>query len=505
MPEGKFAGKPVKLRKWQREEIARIYDNPAGTRRAILSFGRKNGKTALSAMLLLLHLCGPEAVTNGSLFSAAQSREQAAVLFGLAANMVRMNAELDLNQGGVVGIRDTAKELYCHELGTKYKALSAEASTAYGLSPVFVVHDELGQVRGPSSPLYEAIETAMGAQDRPLSIVISTQAPNPDDLLSMLIDDAITGEDKRVTVALYAADMGCKIDDEEAIRSANPAFGDFQNAKETLAMAADALRMPSRENEFRNLILNQRVETQSPFVSRSSWEACLGDVPAYFDGHVYLGIDLSQSQDLTSIVALSDAGEGKWYCRPFFWLPEDGLRQKAQDDRFDYHRHKSDGWLMTTPGPTVEYEHLADWLRAFCDDNHVVRIAYDRKFMNFLKPWALRVGFSEDDFPKEGGKNSLFTDFGQGFISMSPAVRALESMILRRDLIHDGSPVLEWCMSNATVQTDPAENRKLVKPKGARHRRIDGAVALAMASGMVPLGSGDVGPSVYEERGLLMI
>lgn len=145
IPEGRDVGKPVRLREWQKDEIRKIYDNPAGTRRAILSFGRKNAKTTLSAFLLLLHLCGPEARPNSQLFSAAQSRDQAAILFALAAKIVRMSPDLS----AVVVIRDTAKQLACTELGTLYRALSAEASTAYGLSPVFIVHDELGQVRGP--------------------------------------------------------------------------------------------------------------------------------------------------------------------------------------------------------------------------------------------------------------------------------------------------------------------------------------------------------------------
>ena len=154
VPEGALVGQGVKLREWQRDLIRGIYDTP--TRRAIISFGRKNGKTALSAFLLLLHLVGPEAKANSQLFSAAQSREQASILFALAAKCVRMSP--DLSQ--YVVVRDTAKELLCPELGSKYRALSAEASTAYGLSPVFVVHDELGQVKGPRSELYEALETA---------------------------------------------------------------------------------------------------------------------------------------------------------------------------------------------------------------------------------------------------------------------------------------------------------------------------------------------------------
>jgi phage terminase large subunit-like protein len=157
VPEGRLIGQPVKLHGFQRDFIHAVYDKP--TRRAILSFGRKNGKTAIAAFLLLNHLCGKSFRQNSQLFSTAQSREQAAVIFQLAAKIVRMSPELR----AVVQIRDTAKELLCPEKGTRYRALSAEASTAYGLSPVFVVHDELGQVRGPRSELYEALETATGA------------------------------------------------------------------------------------------------------------------------------------------------------------------------------------------------------------------------------------------------------------------------------------------------------------------------------------------------------
>lgn len=189
IPDGKLVGQPVRLTKAQKGWIKQIYDTP--TRTFILSMARKNAKTATSSFLLLLHLCGPEAKPNSQLYSAAQSRDQAAILFGYASKVVRMSPDLS----EYVQIKDSAKTLSCPELGTTYRALSADASTAYGLSPVFSVHDELGQVRGPRSELYEAIETASAAHESPLSIIISTQAPTDADLLSLLIDDALTGAD----------------------------------------------------------------------------------------------------------------------------------------------------------------------------------------------------------------------------------------------------------------------------------------------------------------------
>lgn len=472
VPEGRLVGQPVKLLEWQRRELRKVYDNPAGTRRAIVSFGRKNGKTALAAFLLLLHLCGPEARPNSQLYSAAQSRDQAAILFSLAAKVVRLSPTLV----GFVTPVDSGKRLTCDELGTVYRALSADASTAYGLSPVFIVHDELGQVRGPRSELYEALETATGAQDNPLSIVISTQAPNPTDLLSVLIDDAQTGADPRVVLSLYSAPDDADPFDAATIRLANPAFGDFQNADEVLAMAEDARRMPSREPEYRNLILNQRVEMFAPFVSRTVWAACGGDVVKAFTGlPVFGGLDLSSVSDLTAKVFIAPV-DGVWHVKPTFWLPANGLAEKSRVDRVPYDTWAKDGFLRTTPGKVVDYEFVAETLWRDCQEMDVRKIAFDRWNWRHLKPWLLKAGFVEDQLE---GDAAIFEPFGQGYQSMSPALRDLESDLLDAKLAHGGHPVMTMCAANAVVTSDPAGNRKLDKAKATG--RIDGMVALTMA------------------------
>jgi phage terminase large subunit-like protein len=465
-----LVGQQVVLRDWQQDILRKIYDNPHGTRRAIVSFGRKNGKTALSAFLLLLHLCGPERRINSQLFSAAQSRDQAGILFSLAAKIVRMSPQLSDH----IIIRDTAKQLACPELGTLYRALSADASTAYGLSPAFIVHDELGQVRGPRSELYEALETATGAQDDPLSIVISTQAPTDGDLLSVLIDDAMAGHDPRVVVSLYATPPEDDAFSEEAIRKANPAFGDFQSAREVIAMAEDARRMPSREAEYRNLILNQRVEASTPLFSRSLWESCGAPVKP-LDGPVYGGLDLSAVNDLTALVLIAKVDD-VWQVHPTFWLPGDGLLERARSDRVPYDVWHRDGHLKTAPGRSVDYEFVAEHLRGVFDQYDIRKLAFDRWGFKHLRPWLLKAGFSEAEI------DECFVEFGQGVASMSPALRDLEGEVLNGRLAHGGHPVLYNNIANAVVATDPAGNRKLNKAKSTG--RIDGAVALTMAMGV---------------------
>lgn len=482
-PEGRDVGKPIKLRKWQRSIITGIYDTR--TRLAVISFGRKNGKTALAAMLLLLHLVGPEARPNSQLYSAAQSRDQASILFALAAKMVRLSVALS----EYVTVRDTAKQLFCEGLGTLYRALSAEASTAYGLSPVFIVHDELGQVRGPRSELYEALETACGAQEEPLSVVISTQAPTDADLLSTLIDDAKSESDPRVKLYMFSAGEDLDPFSKQAVKAANPAYGDFLNEEEVNSQLETARRMPSRENSYRNLILNQRISQFTPFIPRAMWEACAGEVDeSAFDGPVYIGLDLSARNDLTALAMIGKDLAGKWHARVEFFVPENGLMDRAHRDRVPYDVWVDQGYITATPGSSVDYAFVAQRLMELCDDYDVQVIAFDRWRIDILNAEIAELGA---ELPLE--------PFGQGYKDMAPAVDILESEIANTNLCHGDNPVLTWCAANAVVISDPAGNRKLDKSKSTG--RIDGMIALLMAIGRTSV-TKEQTVSIYEERGI---
>jgi phage terminase large subunit-like protein len=464
-PEGRNVGKPIVLREWQREIIRGIYDSP--TRRAIISFARKSGKSSLSAMILLLHLIGPASRPNSQLFSAAQSRDQAAIVFNLCQKMVRMNPDLSR----YVAIRDTTKQLYCPELGTLYRALSADASTAYGLSPVLVIFDELGQVHGPRSELFEALVTASAAHENPLDIIISTQAATDNDLLSILIDDAAKGNDPKTKLFLYTAPDGIDLFSDEALMAANPAAGDFANMDELRALAADAKRMPSREAEYLNLVLNMRVEAISPFISKSVWDINGGDVSDLAGYPIYCGLDLSETQDLTSLVMVAKIGD-QWHVRPTFWLPRQGLEQKARKDRVPYDLWYKQGHLETTPGSAVEYSYVAQKLRTLFETHDIRAVAFDRYGMRHLRPWLTQCGFTD-------AEQERFQDFGQGFVSMSPAIREMEALLLNGKIRHAMHPVLTMCAANAVTESDAAGNRKLSKKRS--RGRIDGLVALTMA------------------------
>lgn len=468
VPEGKLVGKPMVLLPFERKFIIEVYDNPHKTSRAYLSIARKNGKTALIAAIVLAHVAGPEATLNTQIISGARSREQASLVFKLAEKMVRLSDRLS----ALIKIIPSVKTMIGLKKNVEYRAISAEAGTAHGLSPIVAILDEVGQVKGPTDDFVQAIETAQGAHEEPLLIAISTQAPTDADMFSVWLDDAELSRDPTIISHVYTAPMDCALDDRAAWAMANPALGVFRQLKDVEDFSVRAMRQPASEQTFRWLYLNQRVEATSPFVSRSLWKSCQGDVVPSFEGlTVYGGLDLSETTDLTALVLVAFHA-GRWHVKPTFWLPAVGLREKSQKDRVPYDRWSDQGHLRTTPGKSIEYEYIAGELRRVFNELNVRRMAFDRWGWKHLRPWLVKAGFTEAELER-------FVEFGQGYDSMSPALRTLESVILNDKMRHGGNPVLDMCAANAVVQSDPAGNRKLTKAKS--HGRIDGMVALAMA------------------------
>ena len=467
-PEGSLIGKPMHLEKFETDFILDIYDNRSITHTAILSMAKKNGKTSLIAALLLAHTVGPEAVLNSQIVSGARSRDQAAVVFELAAKMIQMDPDLSR----VARVMPSGKRIVGLAKNVVYRALAADGSTAHGISPILVILDELGQVRGPSDDFVSALTSAQGAYENPLLIVISTQAPTDADMLSVMIDAQRENPDQHVVCHVYEAPADCRLDDEEAWQAANPGLGVFRSIADVRKQCAAAMAMPANEPSFRNLILNQRVEASAPFVARSVWESN-GDHPGESAGkRVWCGLDLSSVNDLTAFVMVDE--DFGVHCR--FWLPEFGITEKSRKDKVPYNVWANQKILTLSPGKAIEYEYIADYLVSVFNDHDVQCIAFDRYNFKFLKPWLIKAGLDDEDIEK-------FVEFGQGTASMTPALRELESKLLNSQLRHGNHPILNMCAANAKVVGDSGA-RKFDK-KTARGR-IDGMVALAMAIGVMP-------------------
>jgi len=470
---GPLAGQPFKVRPWQAEFLETVYavdgEGRRPVRTAVLSMGRKNGKSGLAAGLALCHLAGPEAEPRGQVYSAANDRAQAALIYAEMAAIIERVPFLDER----LSLRRHAKEIENMEDGSVYAALSADVPGKHGLSPSFVVYDELGQA--PKRDLFDALDTAMGARADPLMLVISTQAADDLAPLSELIDYGQRvgrGEisDPAFHLTLYAAPDDADAWEPATWALANPAIGDFRSLDDVARQAAQARCIPSKEAAFRNLILNQRVAAETRFLPVSEWRACGGAIRSVLNGRpCWAALDLGATRDLTALVLAFPDDAGGVDALPFFFLPADGLAERGERDRVPYPLWRDQGLLTTTPGATTDPRFVAATVAALCDRYKVQALAYDR--------W--RIETFKAALADEGVTELELIPHGQGFKDMGPAVDALERAVAERRLRHGMNPPLTWCVSNAVVTRDPAGNAKLDKSRSTG--RIDGAVALAMA------------------------
>ena len=477
IPDGKFIGQSFRLSSWQKDALIRIYDNPAGTRMAIISFARKNGKTALAAALLLLHFVGPESRQNANMYSAARTRDQAALTFDYARKMIEHSESLST----IITIIKSQKTLECEARGTMFKALAADGSSAMGLNPAFVIHDELGQVRGSIDDMFDAMESSMGAQNNPLSLVISTQASTDADLLSVLIDDAKKGNDPTRIAIIYTADDVKEPFTKEGLEAANPALNEFMNVEEALNNMRQAERLPSKRASFENLNLNMRVEANEAFIVKSVWDSCIGGLPPMENcDALFGGLDLSRTTDLTAFVIVGYR-DGIYYVYPHFWLPAEGLRERSQIQNTDYFGWSKQGLLDATPGSIINRKYVSDYIYSIYEKYGIQKIGYDAwDYPHFIRD-LVESGFQDWQVDKDLGEpdEMVFEMFQQGIKTMSPALRTAEEIILNRKLVHSNHSVLNFNMANAQVLYDSTGNRRL--DKSNRVKTIDGAVAMVMA------------------------
>lgn len=471
-PEGKLAGRLVVLPEFHKRAIRGIYaESEPGVFKhhlAIISWPRKQAKTGLMASLLIAHLCGPVAVKNSQMYSCAFSADQAAVIFRYAEKMVQMEPRLSSR----IRIRASVKTMICPGTGVTFKALSSDDKTAYGLSPQVTFFDEIGQA-GPSYPLWDAMDTAKGAVHDPLTVLISTQSATDDALLSVLIDDA--SNDPGVFLDLVQCPPDIEPTDTSRLHEWVPGWDcEWLARKEIIKMAQRAARLPSERSRYLNLIANRRVRADAGLFTPDAWNACGGAMPEGWNSgrrKAWGGLDLSVTTDITAWVLIVPMDDGTIAVKCQFFLPEEGIDERALKDRVPYRQWADAGLLTLCPGAVIGYEWVLEQIAADADDYDIQEIAYDRYKMRVLKKAADDAGIT---LP-------TMVEHGQGYVSMGVSITELENVVLQKQLRHGDHPIMRNHIANAVIDINHVGDRRFVKKK--RTQRIDGAVALAMAVG----------------------
>ncbi len=478
-PKSRLPGKAFELPEWQERIVRRIYgpcheDGRRIVRTVVILLPRGNRKTSLGAALGLLHAIGPETAQGGECLFAASDRKQARIGFEEAMGIVKEWPDEVIKRMRPV---DSKNRLHNPRRGSFLEAISNDAGTHHGRTPVFALIDELHAWK--KRDLWDVISTGMRKVAGSLKIIITTAGRGQENIAFELIDYArkvARGEidDPTMLPILFETPADADWRDEEIWHRVNPGlkYG-FPDLEGLRAAAREAEHRPGERESFRQLHLNVWLDhSADPFVDMSVYDQGKGlvdlDELEAEQEPCWLAVDLSSNSDLTCVVGCWRDGNDGYQVHPWFFCPEDRLRERADRDGVPYPAWAEDDFLIPTPGNVVDFRTVEDHIRELCARFYVQEIAFDPHLGR-----VMMANLLEDGLP--------VVEFRQGWVSMAPAVKELERAIIGRRFRHGGHPVLRWNFDNIAVHTDSAGNVSF--HKGKSKDRIDGAVASAMAVG----------------------
>lgn len=496
--KGTWAGKKFELLPWQEQIIRDVFGivKENGYRQfntAYIEIPKKQGKSELAAAVALYLLCA-DGEQRAEIYGCAADRQQASIVFEVAADMVRMSPALNKR----CKILASTKRIMYMPTNSFYQVLSAEAYSKHGFNIHGVVFDELHTQ--PDRKLYDVMTKGSGdARMQPLYFLITTAGTNTNSICYEVHSKAKDILDGRKTdptfyPVIYGADVDDDWTDPKVWKKANPSLGETIGLDKVEAACESAKQNPAEENAFRQLRLNQWVKQSVRWMPMDKWDACKGFVDEdELEGRVcYGGLDLSSTTDITAFVLVfPPLEEGEPYIiKPYFWIPEDNVELRVKRDHVNYDLWKKEGYLETTEGNVVHYGYIEKFIEELGKIYNIREIAFDRWGAVQMVQNLEGMGFT-------------VVPFGQGFKDMSPPTKELMKLVLEKKILHDGHPVLRWNMDNIYIKRDPAGNIKADKEKSTE--KIDGAVATIMAlDRAIRCGQGESVSSVYDSRGLLL-
>lgn len=494
--EGQLAGERFVLEPWQKAIVGNLfgwkYIDSAGRevrryREAFIYVPRKNGKSPMGAGIALFVLfCDPEIGQQD--YVAAADREQAGMLFRHAKEMVEREPSLKMRCRIFGGHAEAgqSRSIMLHKGHSYLRVVSADAETKHGGNSHLVIVDELHTQ--PSPELFNVLTTSTASKNRKQTLIISISTADYDrpSLCNDKYQEACEvrdnggdpekpGYDPHFLPVIYELSRDDDWTDEANWKKANPNLDVSVSLDYLRRECEKAKHNAAYANTFKRLHLNVITQQSVLWLPLETWD--LGAKPfdpAILEGQrCWGGFDMSSTQDTTAYVLVFPDIEGETYVKAWFWVPNDTANQREREkkDRVSYLTWEKAGYLKLTQDNAIDEDEIeADMAKTF-ELYDVQQIAFDR---HLARKFAMRV-------MRHGPE---MVEFGQGFISMTPATQKVEKLALNGRLRHGGNPVLRWMIGNCQVVIDTAGNQKLSK-KHSRGR-IDGAVSLAMALQIAP-------------------
>ncbi len=490
--KGKWAGQPFNLLPWQGDEIIKPLfgtlreDGKRQYKTVYVEIPKKQGKSELAAGVGL-RLLFADNEPMAEIYGAAADRDQASIVYEVAAKMVEMEPRL----ASRCKVLHSTKRII-HNNGSFYRVLSADAYTKHGLNTHGVIFDELHAQ--PNRELWDVLTEGAGdAREQPVIFAITTAGYDRNSVCWEVHEYARKVKEKIIVdptflPVIYSLPEDADWQNEENWKEVNPSIGITTKLSTMRADFEKIKYIPAKQNSFRRLRLNQWTSQSEKWLDMHAWDACVAaPILSELEGEVaWAGLDLASTIDIAAFVVVIRQDDN-YDVLPYFFVPEERVKERAGVDHVDYEAWIQQGFIEATPGNVIDYRYIRKRINEVGQQFNIREIAFDR--------WgATEIMQSLDD------DGFTVVQFGQGFESMAHPTKELLRLVLDKKIRHGGHPVLRWMADNMTVKQDPAGNVKPDKSKSSE--KIDGVVALIMALDRALRAEG---ASVYDERGILTL
>ena len=475
--KGKFGGKRVELELWEKAHLATIFGfiDDEGNRKyreSLLIVGKKNGKSLL-ASVVGLYMLTADGEPGPEVYAVATKKDQSKIIWLESKKMVNKSPSLKKRVKTLVSELDTSFN------DGVFKPLASDSDTLDGLNVHCVLMDEIHQWKNGKA-LFDIMADGVSAREQPLVYITSTAGTVREDIYDQKYEEAenvINGyddpegyKDEHFIAFIYELDNRKEWTQEECWQKANPGLGTIKN-KATLRSKVEKGKVDYR--------LVKNILCKEFNIRETSSEAWLtfeeADNKETFDikelkpRYGIGGVDLSSTTDLTAAKVLFKVPDDpKIYVIQMYWIPEDLVEKRVQEDKIPYDIWIEKGYVRTCQGNKVSFKDVRSWFVEIQEqhDIYIWMVGYDAWSATYF------VEDMEDYFGK-----GVMEAVHQGKKTESQPLKCLQADLRSNLIIYNSNPVDRWCLCNAAVDIDKNDNISLMKTSKAT-RRIDGTAAL---------------------------
>ncbi|PQF34356.1 terminase large subunit [Enterococcus faecium] len=483
LPDPK-SGKPNKLALFQKFILGMLWgwrrkkENTKRFRKAYLSLARKQGKSLIVsgiALYCLIYERNPRQARQ--IYATANKRDQAKIVFTM------VKSQLKALRGKSKAIQKFTKVLQ-NELTTTddsfMKPLSADADTLDGLDTLLGIFDEYALSK--TTEMMDVIETSMGQQIEPLTIIISTASSKLNypmysieyQYVTKLLKEEVVGDE--YLALCWEQDNAKEVADTDMWIKSNPLM-ELSEQKERLTENKKRLLGEGKAKGSISNVLTKEFNiwvqsSQESYMSEEEWTSAIA--PDYIKQtdltgrEIYIGVDLSRVNDLTSISwVIPIREESKFFVDSYsFVANRGGIEAKEKEDKTPYRQYEQAGYctISSSPDGLIDYHDLVNWLTDFIESNN-----FELKGI-FYDPY--NAGNVITDLSKFYEKEMI--EVRQGLITLNVPTKQFRTDVIKGKTVHSNNPLLNRAIRNAitkenndTIMIDKAMNRNKIDPLDA--------------------------------------